>query len=115
MRTAAQALGFELFSGAPAAAVTALKTPQGVSSTDVVKGFKKEFAGVLSDGQGEMKGQIVRIAHIGYLDYLDCIAIIAGLEQVMAKLKPESFQFGDGLRAAQLVYAEQACINGDKL
>ena len=43
---------------------------------------------MLSDGQGEMKGQILRIAHIGYLDYLDCIAIIAGLEQVLAQLKP---------------------------
>ena len=68
---------------------------------------------MLSDGQGEMKGQILRIAHIGYLDYLDCIAIIAGLEQVLAQLKPESFQFGDGLRAAQLVYAE-ARQNGEE-
>jgi aspartate aminotransferase-like enzyme len=106
MRTAADALGMELFSAAHAAAVTALKAPAGVSSTDLVKGFKKEFAGVLSDGQGEMKGQILRIAHIGYLDYLDCVAIIAGLEQVLMQLKPESFQYGDGLRAAQLVYAE---------
>jgi aspartate aminotransferase-like enzyme len=106
MRTAAQALGMELFSAAHAAAVTAIKAPGGVSSSDIVKGFKKEFAGVLSDGQGEMKGQIVRIAHIGYLDYLDCVAIIAGLEQVLAQLKPESFQYGDGLRAAQLVYAD---------
>ncbi len=105
MRTAAEALGLELFSSSHAAAVTAIKAPAGVSSSDLVKGFKKEFAGVLSDGQGEMQGQILRIAHIGYLDYLDCIAVIAGLEQVLAQLKPESFQYGDGLRAAQLVYA----------
>jgi aspartate aminotransferase-like enzyme len=106
MRSAAAALGMQLFSTSHAAAVTALKAPEGVCSTDLVKGFKKEFAGVLSDGQGEMKGQILRIAHIGYLDYLDCIAIIAGLEQVLAQLIPESFQFADGLRAAQLVYAK---------
>jgi aspartate aminotransferase-like enzyme len=112
MRTAAQAMGLSLFSCSPAAAVTAIKAPEGVSSTDLVKGFKKEFAGVLSDGQGEMKGQILRIAHIGYLDYLDCIAIIAGLEQVLSQLKPDSFQLGDGLRAAQLVYA-QARQNGE--
>jgi aspartate aminotransferase-like enzyme len=112
-RTAAQAIGLELFSVSHAAAVTALKAPAGVSSTDLVKGFKKEFAGVLSDGQGEMKGQILRIAHIGYLDYLDCIAIIAGLEQVLGQLKPGSFQLGDGLRAAQLLYA-QARQNGER-
>lgn len=113
MRTATQALGMELFSASHSAAVTAVKPPKGVCSTDVVKGFKKEFAGVLSDGQGEMKGEILRIAHIGYLDYLDCIAIIAGLEQVLAQLKPESFQLGDGLRAAQLVYAN-ARDSGDR-
>ncbi len=106
-RTAAEAMGLELFSASHAAAVTALKAPAGVSSSDVVKGFKKEFAGVLSDGQGEMKGQILRIAHIGYLDYLDCIAIIGGLEQVLMQLKPESFQYGDGLRAAQWTYAAE--------
>jgi aspartate aminotransferase-like enzyme len=105
-RAAAKAMGLELFSASHSAAVTAVKAPEGVSSSDVVKGFKKEFAGVLSDGQGEMKGQILRIAHIGYLDYLDCAAIIAGLEQVLHQLKPQSFQLGDGLRAAQLVYAE---------
>jgi aspartate aminotransferase-like enzyme len=105
-RAAAKALGLELFSTAHSAAVTALKAPEGISSSDLVKGFKKEFAGVLSDGQGEMKGQILRVAHIGYLDYLDCVAIIAGLEQVLAQLKPGSFQLGDGLRAAQQVYAE---------
>ena len=61
---------------------------------------------MLSDGQGEMKGEILRIARIGYLDYLDCIAMhTPDLEQVLAQLKPESFQYGDGLRAAQLVYA----------
>jgi aspartate aminotransferase-like enzyme len=113
MRTAAQALGLELFSCSHAAAVTAIKAPEGVSSSDLVKGFKKEFAGVLSDGQGEMKGQILRVAHIGYLDYLDCIAIIAGIEQVLAQLRPTGFQLGDGLRAAQLVYAE-ARKNGEK-
>lgn len=113
MRTAVQAMGLSLFSCSPAAAVTAIKAPVGVSSSELVKGFKKEFAGILSDGQGEMKGEILRIAHIGYLDYLDCIAIIAGLEQVLAQLKSESFQFGDGLRAAQLVYAD-ARQNGQK-
>jgi len=113
MRKAAAALGLELFSAAHSAAVTAIKAPAGVSSSDLVKGFRKEFAGVLSDGQGEMKGAILRIAHIGYLDYLDCVAIIAGLEQVLIQLKQDSFKLGDGLRAAQLVYAE-ARKNGEQ-
>jgi aspartate aminotransferase-like enzyme len=105
-RTAAQVLGMELFSSSPGAAVTALKAPSGISSSDLVKGFKKQFAGVIADGQGEMKGHLLRIAHIGYLDYLDCVGVIAGLEQVLSQLKPGSFALGDGLREAQRVYAE---------
>jgi aspartate aminotransferase-like enzyme len=105
MRAGVEALGLHLFSARHSAAVTAVKAPEGVSATDIVKGFKAQFGGVLSDGQGEMKGQLFRIAHIGYLDYLDCIAIIAGLEQVLAKLRPGTFEFGAGLKAAQQLYS----------
>jgi aspartate aminotransferase-like enzyme len=105
MRAGVEALGLQLFSARHSAAVTAVKAPEGVSATDIVKGFKAQFGGVLSDGQGEMKGQLFRIAHIGYLDYLDCIAIIAGLEQVLAKLRPGTFEFGAGLKAAQQLYS----------
>jgi aspartate aminotransferase-like enzyme len=105
MRAGVEALGLQLFSARHSAAVTAVKAPDGVSATDIVKGFKAQFGGVLSDGQGEMKGQLFRIAHIGYLDYLDCVAIIAGLEQVLAKLRPGSFELGAGLKAAQQLYS----------
>jgi aspartate aminotransferase-like enzyme len=105
MRAGVEAMGLQLFSARHSAAVTAVKAPEGVSATDIVKGFKAQFGGVLSDGQGEMKGQLFRIAHIGFLDYLDCVAIIAGLEQVLAKLRPGSFELGAGLKAAQQLYA----------
>ena len=111
MRAACKAMGLEMFAVSPSAAATAVKAPEGVVSSDLVKGFKQQFAGVLSDGQGEMKGAILRIAHIGFLDYLDCVSIIAGLEQVVAQHKPGSFQLGDGLCAAQQVYA-RASRNG---
>jgi aspartate aminotransferase-like enzyme len=113
VRAAAKAMGLDLFSQRHAAAVTALKAPAGISSSDIVKGFKKEFAGVLSDGQGEMKGQIFRVAHIGLFDYLDCVAIIAGLEHVLLQVKPDSrFELGDALRAAQQVYVKARAAQG---
>ena len=104
-RAAMQAIGLQLFaSSSPSAAVTAVKAPVGISSTDIVKNFKARFGGILSDGQGEMKGQIFRIAHIGYFDFMDTIAIVAGLEQVLLELAPGSVNLGDGLRVAQLAY-----------
>lgn len=106
-RAACAAMKLDLFAPAsPSAAVTAVKAPEGVSSSDLVKDFKKQFGGILSDGQGEMKGQILRIAHIGFLDTMDTLAIIGGLEHVVLARKPGLFRLGDGLRAAQEAFAD---------
>ena len=107
-RAAATALGLELFApDSPAVAVTAIKAPAGVSSDDVVKGLKSRFGAIIANGQGDMKGQLFRIAHLGYFDYLDTIALIGALEQVMSAITPGKFEFGDALRAAQTVFAER--------
>lgn len=107
MRAATQAIGFELFAPtAPASAVTAVKPPHGSTSTEFVKALRNQFGAIVADGQGEMKGTLLRIAHIGYFDYLDTIALIGALEQITAALTPRSaFSLGDGLRAAQQEYA----------
>ena len=109
-RAAVLALGMSLFApDAPSAAATAVLPPAGVSSTLVVKELKARFAAVITDGQGEMKGQIFRIAHLGFFDYMDMIAFIGALEQVVAKSFPTpGFAFGNGLIAAQKVYAERS-------
>jgi aspartate aminotransferase-like enzyme len=108
-RAAVGALGLKLFApGAPAAATTAVYAPEGVDSGVIVKEIKNRFGAVVTNGQGEMKGQIFRIAHIGLFDYMDTIAIIGALEQVAAStLKLKGFEFGRALAAAQKVYAER--------
>jgi aspartate aminotransferase-like enzyme len=109
-RAAATALGLKLFApvGFEAAAATAILAPEGTDSGTIVKGLKNQFAAIVTDGQGEMKGQLFRIAHIGFFDYMDTIAIIGALEQVIAKTKLPlpGFEFGKGLIAAQKLYAE---------
>ncbi len=109
-RAAAAALGMKLFSPTcPAAATTAIIPPDGVDSSVIVKELKSRFGSVVANGQGEMKGKIFRIAHLGFFDYMDCIAIIAALEQVIAKSFPSpSFAFGNGLTAAQKLYADRS-------
>jgi aspartate aminotransferase-like enzyme len=108
-RAAVEALGLKLFApDAPSAAATAVLPPEGVDSGVIVKDLKSRFAAVITNGQGEMKGQIFRVAHIGFFDYMDTIAIIGALEQVAASaLKLPGFQFGQALAAAQKVYAER--------
>ena len=54
-----------------------------------------------------MKGQLFRIAHLGFFDYMDTIALIGALEQVIIKSIPQlNANFGTGLIAAQNLYAE---------
>ena len=108
-RAALTALGFKLFNAtSPGAAATAVYAPEGVDSGIVVKELKSRFAAIITNGQGEMKGQIFRIAHLGFFDYLDTIALIGALEQVVVKSLPQlGAKFGDGLIAAQKVFAER--------
>src|SRR5262249_53251151 len=98
-RAAAQALGLELFSrNSPGAALTAIASPDGLDSSDIVKKLRNHFGAVIANGQGEMKGQLFRIAHLGFYDYLDTIAIIGALEHVLADPGRER-ELGAGLRA----------------
>jgi aspartate aminotransferase-like enzyme len=107
-RDAMKALGLKLFSSSPAAAVTAVLPPEGVDSGVVVKELKSRFGAIITNGQGEMKGQIFRIAHLGFFDYLDTISLIGALEQVAAtSLKLPDFQFGKALTAAQHTFVER--------
>jgi len=104
-RAGVQALGLKLFAPAsPAAALTAVAAPPGIDSTAICKRFRDQFGAVVANGQAEMKGQLFRIAHIGYYDYLDTIGVLAALEHVMAEITCKKVEFGRAVRAAQEVY-----------
>jgi len=104
-RAGARALGLKLFASAPAAALTAIQSPAGVDSGAIVKEFRESFGAVVANGQGEMKGQLFRIAHLGYYDYLDTVGILAALEHVLASVTGKAVEYGAAVRAAQQVYA----------
>ena len=103
------ALGFTLFAPtAPAAAATAVGVPEGMDSSTVVKTLKSRFASIIANGQGEMQGKIFRIAHLGYFDYLDTVALLAALEHIAKDTLKLSVEWGQAVAAAQKVYAEAA-------
>jgi aspartate aminotransferase-like enzyme len=107
-RAAAVELGLELFSpGSPSSSVTAVKAPAGMDSGVIVKGFRNEFGMIIANGQGSMKGQIFRIAHLGYFDFADLFSVIGALE-IILHANGYPVQFGKGVAAVQNVYAEAA-------
>jgi aspartate aminotransferase-like enzyme len=105
-RAGAKALGLNLYSEPPAAALTAITSPDGLDSGKIVKEFRESFDAVVANGQGEMKGKLFRIAHIGYYDYLDTIGILAALEHVLARTTGRAVDYGAAVKAAQEVYAQ---------
>ena len=107
-REAAIGLGLELFAKAiPAGAVTSILAPEGIDSSDIVKKIKTRFGAIIANGQGSMEGKIFRIAHLGYFDFHDLLAVIAELELILQELG-RPVEFGAGVRRVQQVYAEAA-------
>jgi aspartate aminotransferase-like enzyme len=111
-RAAVQRLGLKLFApGSPGSSVTAVRAPEGMDSGVIVKEFRNRFGAIIANGQGSMKGQIFRIAHLGYFDFADLFAVIAGLE-IILQANGVPVQFGSGVAEAQHVYAEAALGKG---
>jgi len=103
------ALGFTLFAPTtPAAAATAVAVPEGMNSGDVVKTLKTKFALVTANGQGEMQGKIFRVAHLGFFDYLDTVALLGAMEHIAKDTLGLPVEYGSAVAAAQKVYAEAA-------
>lgn len=107
-REAATALGLELFAkAAPAGALTSIQAPAGIDSGEIVKQYRNRFNAIIANGQGSMKGQIFRIAHLGYFDFHDLFGVIAELEIILGSLGA-AVKFGCGVAAVQRVYVESS-------
>jgi aspartate aminotransferase-like enzyme len=106
-RKAVTELGLQLFSSSPGSSVTAVRPPAGMDSGVIVKEYRNRFNAIITNGQGSMKGQIFRLAHLGYFDFHDLFAIIAELEIILTA-QGYPVRFGTGVAAAQNVYSEVA-------
>ena len=107
-REAVGALGLKLFAASsPANAATAVCAPEGMDSGAIIKELRNRFGAIVANGQGSMKGQIFRLAHLGYYDMADLFAIVAALEVTLVKLG-QKVELGRGVRAAQEAYLRLA-------
>jgi aspartate aminotransferase-like enzyme len=100
-REAVKALGLELFSReSPSNSVTAIQTPEGVDGQEIYKNLRGRYGITAAGGQGKARGEIFRIAHLGYAGPFDVITAIAGVEMV---LKGMGYQvtLGTGVAVAQ--------------
>ncbi|MCI0602853.1 alanine--glyoxylate aminotransferase family protein [bacterium] len=98
------ALSLNLFSKAPANALTAVKFED---ADKVTSALKKRFGIHLAGGQGDMKGKVFRISHMGYMDHFDLLGVLSALEFVL-KENGHPVTLGSSLQAFQQVYSEVA-------
>jgi len=101
-RAAAEEMGMKLFSREPSDSVSALLYPDGVDD-----GFRKalqaRYGCSIAGGQEALKGKCCRISHMGYVDPLDTLGLIAAMEYTLAE-QGAKVEIGSGVaRAAKVL------------
>jgi aspartate aminotransferase-like enzyme len=106
-RAGVEALGLELFAKAtPSPAITSVVSPKGIDSEKVLAAYARSHNITIAGGQGEMKGKVFRLGHMGYVGDFDVVVALAALEQVLAELG-YPVDWGAAVGAAQKVLAER--------
>lgn len=104
---AVECLGLKSLAERPATALTAILAPAGINADDWAKLLEKKYGVKAAGGQGTLKGKIIRIAHMGYVDALDLVGIVAALEWSLLEL-------GHKIEPGKAVAATTRCL-GEEL
>ncbi len=104
-RAGFQALGLELFASCPANGLTVAKVPAGIDGQELLAKLEKQYGIKLAGGQDHLKGKIIRLAHMGYIDQFDVLTAIAGVELVLIEMS-YPVEPGKGVAAAQRLLAQ---------
>jgi aspartate aminotransferase-like enzyme len=86
LRAAAKAMDLELFAKAPANNVTAIRVPDRVEGGKIPKIMRDKHGITIAGGQGTMKGQIFRIAALGWCNTFDVTTALSALELTLSEL-----------------------------
>jgi serine---pyruvate transaminase len=87
-REGVKAMGLELFSPDEerSAVVTAVRSPAGIDSDELLALLNSRYGITLAPGQGRLKGKAFRIGHIGWYDVFDITTALAATELALAEL-----------------------------
>ncbi len=103
-RAGVRAMGLSLLASTPANTLTSIRLPEGLDGKALVQRLSRDHGMVFAGGQGRLAGQIVRIAHLGWMDDYDALIAVAGLERALAEMGVE-VATGSALQAAQAALA----------
>lgn len=99
-RSGLTALGFRLLaSDCPSPGVTGGYPPDGIEADKLRSHLLNRYGVRLAGGQGELKGKIVRLGHMGYFDEVDVLGALAAVELSVRDLGFSNY-LGAGMLAA---------------
>lgn len=104
-RAAVKALGLKLFAADPVDSVTGFWLPQGMDEGALRKTLREKHGMQIAGAQDQIKGKVVRITHMGYVDQYDTLGCIAALEMTLAAMG-HKVAIGSAVTAALQVMAE---------
>jgi aspartate aminotransferase-like enzyme len=102
-RQGVTAMGLELFAKSPSDSLTAVKVPNPIDGVKFVQHLREKYGITVAGGQDKLKGKIFRIAHMGYYDSLDMVAMASALELTLADFGWE-FEHGSGVYTVQNIF-----------
>lgn len=105
-RAAATALGLKLLAPeSPSPAVTGIYLPDGMDGEKLLDYLRDSMGVTFAEGQDQLKGKIIRIAHVGYMGAFDVMVAIGALEMALKKFGFPA-KLGQGVAAAQEILME---------
>lgn len=102
VRQATVALGLSIFPKRPSNVLTAVALPDEVDGLAIMADLRTRFGITVGGGLAHLRGRIVRISNLGFVDDLDILAVISAFEMSLTKVG-WSFTAGAGVAAVERV------------
>jgi aspartate aminotransferase-like enzyme len=104
-REGLKGMGLKLFSSSPSRSVTAALVPDGIKGGDLVRFLRDRMGVGIAGGQGKLKGKIIRLGHMGFIDEFDLLSALSALEIALNRFG-FPVEYGSSHRSALSVFQE---------
>lgn len=105
-RAAASALGLNLLAPEnPSPAATGIFLPDDIDGDKLLDLLREHMGVTFAEGQDELQGKIIRIAHVGYIGAFDVLVAVGALEMALKKFG-YPVKMGQGVAAAEEILME---------
>ena len=106
-RRAIEAMGLSLFAkeNSRSDCITSVTVPEGIDGNKVKSLMEDKYGVIIAGGQESLKGKILRIGHMGYVDENDILTTINALERALYDVGYK-FELGSGTKEAMEFFSK---------